>query len=51
MVVIFKCGHKKEIARDVTSAPICDCGERIVKQVSGATPKFTGSCQGPLVQR
>lgn len=47
----FKCGHAQEYARnDVpVSAQCTACGERRVIRVTGATPKFTGACSGPLV--
>lgn len=51
MKIIFKCGHSKELPRDVQETPVCDCGERVVKSVTGATPRFTGACKGPLVEK
>ena len=50
----MRCGHAPiEMKRgELKSAPICpECGERVVKCVTGATPRFTGSCTGPLVQK
>ena len=50
MTITFKCGHRMELERDVKSAPVCkECGNRIVASVTGATPRFTGACSGPLV--
>lgn len=50
MTVIFKCGHRVGVERDVKTAPKCpECGERVIARVEGATPKFTGACSGPLV--
>ena len=51
MTITFKCGHRIELPRDVKDAPVCHCGERIVASVSGATPRFTGACSGPLVSK
>lgn len=51
MTVTFVCGHRKELPRDANEPPECSCGERRVKNVSGATPRFSGACQGPLVQK
>ena len=52
MMVTFKCGHVITLKRDVKEAPVCpECGERIVKQVTGAQPVFRGACSGPLVQK
>lgn len=51
MKITFKCGHTKEVPRDVKETPMCDCGERIVKSVAGATPRFMGACTGPLVEK
>ena len=52
MTVTFKCGHRMDLPRKVDETPRCPtCGERIVKSVTGATPRFTGSCSGPLVQK
>jgi hypothetical protein len=51
MKVTFKCGHTTSLERDVQEAPVCHCGERIVKSVTGATPRFTGACTGPLVEK
>jgi hypothetical protein len=49
MTVVFKCGHRLELPREVNDAPSCrECGERIVARVIGATPRITGSCQSPL---
>jgi hypothetical protein len=47
----WRCDHAIEVPRsEMPTSPICpQCGERIVKQVSGATPKFKGTCSGPLV--
>lgn len=49
----WRCGHSVEVARaEMPSSPICQtCGERVVTRVTGATPKFTGSCTGPLVTK
>ena len=49
--VTFRCGHPPmELERDFKETPVCPvCQERVVKSVVGATPRFTGSCQGPLV--
>ena len=51
--VQMRCGHAEiEMPRDKIVAPQCpQCGERVVKHVIGATPRFTGSCTGPLVQK
>jgi len=51
MTVQFKCGHAAiEVKPDVADPPRCpDCGERVVSRVTGATPRFTGACRGPLV--
>lgn len=52
MTITFKCGHKQDLKRDFDDVPRCQsCGERVVKSVTGATPRFTGSCSGPLVQQ
>lgn len=47
----FKCGHSAEYARNEmpAAAQCAECGERRVIRVTGATPKFTGACSGPLV--
>lgn len=51
MTVTFRCGHTQTYERDIKDAPRCPvCGERIVKNVIGATPRFSGTCQGPLVK-
>jgi hypothetical protein len=52
VTIQWRCGHRIEVARaDVPSSPVCQvCGERVVKQVTGATPSFTGACTGPLVK-
>lgn len=52
MTVVFKCGHPAvTVERDVQTAPVCPvCGERIVRNVTGATPRFSGTCRGPLVE-
>ena len=47
MTVTFRCGHSVDLPRDVASAPMCGCGERIVSSVSGAIPRFRGACTGP----
>jgi hypothetical protein len=51
--ITWRCGHGIEVSRsDVPSSPVCQqCGERVVKQVTGATPTFKGSCSGPLVSQ
>lgn len=52
MTVVFKCGHKVDVPREIQDAPVCpECGERIVKHVTNATPRFSGSCSGPLVSK
>lgn len=53
MTVIFRCGHPPvTLERAVKETPSCpQCGERIVKNVTGATPRITGACTGPLVQK
>lgn len=52
MTILFKCGHRTSVERDVKTAPQCEeCGERIVARVEGATPRFTGACSGPLVTK
>jgi hypothetical protein len=47
----WRCDHAIDVPRsEMPTSPICpQCGERIVKQVIGATPKFKGTCSGPLV--
>lgn len=50
MTVTFVCGHRQDVPREVKTPPECHCGERRIKHVSGATPRFTGACKGPLVQ-
>ena len=52
MTVTFRCGHPPvPVERDVKEAPRCPvCDERIVKTVTGATPRFSGTCQGPMVK-
>lgn len=49
--ILWRCGHQIEVPRnEIPSSPICQqCGERVVKQVIGATPSFKGACSGPLV--
>jgi len=48
MTIGFKCGHSLTVKRDVSEAPKCpECGERIVARVTGAEPRFTGTCSGP----
>lgn len=51
--VEMRCGHPPiEMKRSEMVTPICPvCNERVVKCVTGATPRFTGSCTGPLVQK
>ena len=51
MTVTFKCGHVQKLPREAKDAPVCSCGERVVTRVSDATPKFTGTCSGPLVEK
>lgn len=53
MTVTFRCGHAAvEVGGDVKTPPTCPvCGERVVSRVTGATPRFTGACTGPLVQK
>jgi hypothetical protein len=50
--ITWRCGHRLEVARaEMPSSPICQtCGERVVKEVKGATPTFKGACSGPLVK-
>jgi hypothetical protein len=50
--IVWRCEHAIEVPRaEMPSSPICQqCGERVVKQVTGATPSFKGSCSGPLVK-
>ena len=52
MKVSFTCGHGAiEVAADVQVPPRCpECGERVVKRVTNATPRFKGACKGPLVK-
>jgi hypothetical protein len=51
MTVTFKCGHWVKAERDIKESPCCPvCGERVIKNVIGATPRFSGTCQGPLVK-
>lgn len=52
MKVSFKCGHGEiEVKADVQEPPRCpQCGERVVKRVKNATPRFSGACKGPLVK-
>lgn len=47
MTVTFRCGHRVTLDRTAQSAPVCACGERVVANVTGATPRFTGACRGP----
>lgn len=51
--ITWRCGHGIEVPRaEMPTTPVCQqCGERVVKQVTGATPTFTGTCSGPLVVR
>lgn len=53
MTITMRCGHTPiEMKKDKMTTPICpECGERVVKSVTGATPRFTGTCTGPLVQK
>ena len=53
ITITWRCGHRIEVARaEMPTVPICrECGERVVKQVTGATPTFKGSCSGPLVTK
>lgn len=52
MTVTWKCGHKGTVPAAVDQAPQCPtCGERIITRVANATPRFTGACTGPLVQK
>lgn len=52
MTVTMKCGCRIEVPRDAKSAPLCEThGERIVQSVTGAKPRFTGTCTGPLVEK
>lgn len=53
MRVTFRCGHEAvTLERTVKDTPTCpQCGERRVKMVTGATPRITGACQGPLVTK
>jgi hypothetical protein len=47
MTVTFRCGHKVTVPAAVEAPPVCACGERIVSNVTGATPRFRGACRGP----
>lgn len=52
MTVTFKCGHTASVPKEASAAPQCQaCGERVVARVTGATPRFTGACKGPLVEK
>lgn len=52
MTVTFKCGHRQDVPSDVQAPPTCSaCGERVVARVEKATPRFTGTCTGPLVSK
>ncbi len=50
ITVSFRCGHPPiKLPRAFKETPVCpDCGERVVKSVKNATPRFMGSCQSPL---
>jgi hypothetical protein len=50
MTVEFRCGHTLDLPRNVAAAPVCPCGERIVSRVSGAVPRFVGTCSGPYAE-
>ena len=51
--IAWRCGHSVEVNRsEMPSSPVCQaCGERVVKEVKGATPTFKGACSGPLVTK
>ena len=53
MTITMRCGHPPiDLPRGTDKIPICpQCGERRVASVSNATPKFTGTCSGPLVEK
>ncbi len=51
MTVVFTCGHRKDVQSDVKAPPECHCGERRITNVIGATPRFSGACKGPHVQK
>ena len=50
MTITFRCGHQTTLPRDVASARMCECGERIVSRVEGAKPVFRGVCTGPYAE-
>lgn len=50
MTVTFRCGHSVILPRNVSVAPRCLCGERVVSRVEGAQPHFTGTCAGPFAE-
>ena len=50
MTITFRCGHQTILPRDVSAAPICMCGERVVSRVEGARPRFVGTCAGPYAE-
>lgn len=53
VTITWRCDHRIQVERsEMPSSPICrECGERVVKQVIGATPTFKGACSGPLVTK
>ena len=54
VTVRFKCGHAVQLPREElqkAGAGCEQCGERVIAHVIGATPRFSGACSGPLVQK
>ena len=50
MTITFRCGHSVTMPREASAAPVCACGERVVSNVTGATPRFVGACRGPYAE-
>lgn len=54
VTVKFRCGHTLHVKREdihTVGAGCPQCGERVIAHVIGATPRFSGACTGPLVQK
>ena len=43
----FACGHEATVSENVSSTPVCPCGETRITRTFARAPRFTGACSGP----